>query len=571
MFLLGMSAFGDGSAACLLHDGVPLAAAFEERFSRAKHDSALPLRAVRSCLRLAGIEPHQLERVVFYEKPLRRFERILASQLGNFPRSSGPFANHMFLWLGERLWLKGQLSAELGVPMERIGFVGHQLSHAAASFYASGFDEAAVLCVDGQGEWECTTLFHGRGRELVPLRAVNFPHSLGLLTSAVAQFLGFIPGADDHKLGELAALGQPRFASAFEQLLKLLPDGGYAADLSAFRFAFDEQQLFTEALERLLGPRRVPGAPLRAGGGDMRDADVAASLWRRLEQVLNGLLGALRAQVPSRNLCLAGALSLDPWLNAQVVARGWYERVFAQPAGKDAGAALGAALYAWHAALGKDRHWTQRHTFLGEAPTFVGEEPPKASAGKQAPLPAEADAWGKCLAERLAAGQIVGLVRGRFEYAQRSLGNRSLLAAASLPDAKQRLNTTLKRREEFRPYAVAIPAARANEWFEIPPAGFELARYKLLAVRARPGTRQRFPALAHADGTCVVQLVDAQHDARFERTLDHLGRSTSLPAAFCAALNARGDPPVRGEQDARALFERSSIDALVVEDVVHER
>ncbi len=571
MFVLGLSAFGDSSGACLLNDGVPVAAAMEERFTRVKADARLPKRAAWSCLRRAGIEPDQLECVVFFEKPLRRFERTFVSQLGHFPRSCGPFAEQMFLWLGERLWLRGHIAAELGIPMEKLLFTAHHAAHAAGAFFASGFEEAAVLCLDGAGEWDCTSLYFGQGARLRPLGALRFPHSLACLVSSITQFLGFIPGTDDHKLGELAALGEPRFAAAFEQLLSIHPDGSYSIDQRAFRYAFDEQTTFAPELERLLGPRRVPGSVLRSTPADRRDADVAASLYQRLKQALDGLLAELKRRAPSANLCLAGSLAADPWLNAHIVAQGGFERVFAAPAPRDAGASLGAALYAWHAGLGGARMWRQTHAFLGEDVRIDVDLDCRQDARRGERIAVESAGWSAHVAERLARGQLVGVVRGASEFSPRSLGHRSLLANAADPDAKRRINQALKRREEFRPLAVAVPDADAERCFEIPTAGRDLTRFKLLAVRLRPEVRARVPHLAHDDGTCVVQCVDPQHDPHLAQTLQELARRTGLPLAYCVALNARGDTPARTHEDALRLFERSAIDALVVEDLVYAR
>ncbi len=571
MFLLGVSAFGDSSGACLLADGVPVAAAMEERFTRIKGDAGLPLRAVRACLRQASIEPQQLEHAIFYEKPLRRFERTFITQLANFPRSSGPFAEHLFHWLGERLWLKGQLSTELGVALDKILFTEHQVAHASSAFFASGFDEAAVLCVDGAGEWDSTALFHGRGLQLDAVGGVRFPHSLGWLVSSVAQFLGFIPGTDDHKLGELARHGTPKFQSQFEQLLIIHADGSYSIDQNAFRFAFDVQRTFTPALEAALGPRRVPGASLRASGADTRDADIAASLFQRLGQALDGLLETLRRKVPSRNLCLAGSLASDPWLNAHIANHGAFERVFVAPASRDAGAALGAALYAWHTGLGKPRGWCQRHAFFGESIRPQEGESGSGADQRSKQIPSDASAWGMHVADRLARGQLVGIARGAAEFSSRSLGHRSVLASAADQGAKRKLNESLKRREDFRPMAIAVTEDAAQRLFEIPAAGRALTRYKLLAVRPLPALLKRAPHLSNIDGTCVIQCVDSEHDTHLDCCLRELEARTGLPLAYCVSLNARGDTTVRTLDDALRLFDRCKLDALIIEDRVYER
>ncbi len=563
MDILGISALYHDSAAALVRDGLPIAAAQEERFTRRKHDASFPRRSIRFCLREAGISAADLDWVVFYEKPLRKFVRILATQLKAFPRSARAFSRAMFLWLGDRLWMKNRIVSELGVDPARILFTEHHQSHAASAFYPSPFDEAAILTVDGVGEWATTTFGLGRSRDVEILAEVHFPNSLGLLYSSLTAFLGFEVNEGEHKVMGLAAYGEPRFEREIASLLRVDEDGSFSLDVSPFRFHFDPERSFGDGLIRLLGEPRAPSAPLRMAPPDRRDADVAASLQRVLESAVLSLARELHRRVPSKNLCLAGGVALNVVANARLVREGPFERVFVQPAAGDAGGALGAALYVHHAVLGGERRFVQEHAFLGEP---VIEE---ARDGARR-LPDD-DAIVEEMARRLVAGKTVGWVRGRFEWGPRGLGHRSLLADPRRLEMKDHVNRSVKRRESFRPFAPAVAAERAAELFDVPAGGEWPARFMLLAVPARSRAKDAAPATLHVDGSARVQLVRADVDPLFHRLLTRFGELAGVPVLLNTSLNLRGDPIVRGEADALSLLERSELDALVVEDRLYER
>jgi carbamoyltransferase len=428
MHVLGLSAFGSDAAAVLLRDGLVVAAAQEERFTRVARDPSFPRRAVRACLREGGIEAQALDWVVFHEKPLRRFERVLASQLRGFPRSGGSFARSMFTWLGDRLWLKNRIASELSVPLERVLFASHHESHAASAFLPSPFEDAAVLVADGAGEWATTTLWRGTGSRLQLLAELRFPHSLALFTSALAQHLGFAPGGGESRLMELAAFGQPRFRAEVDRLLRVGADGSFTLDMDAFRFDYDSGHLAAPALERALGPARVPGAPLRLAAPDSRDADLAASVQAAVHDALLALLAELRRRAPVDDLCLAGEAFLDPTAVGRIARDGPFRRVFVQPAAGDAGAALGAALHVHYAVLGGARAWRQETAALGER---LPEEP-----GPGAVALPDDDAVLDMLLARLRRDGLVGWARGRFEWGPRALGQRSLLADPRRAEAR---------------------------------------------------------------------------------------------------------------------------------------
>ena len=560
MDILGISAFYHDAAAALLRDGIPLAAAQEERFSRHKHDASFPRRAIRYCLREARIHARDLDYVVFYEKPLRRFERILATQLQAFPRSAKAFSKAMFLWLGDRLWLKNRIASELGIDPSRILFTEHHQSHAASAFFASPFEEAAVLVADGVGEWATTTLARGHGSSLELLEEIRFPHSLGLFYSAVTAFLGFRVNDGEHKVMGLASYGRPRYSDELARLVHF-EDGAYTLDLSAFRFTFDPDKSFGEGLTRILGPPRAPEDPVLYQGKDSRHADIAASLQRVLEDSMLTLLHELKRRVPSENLCLAGGVGLNVVANARLLKEGPFQRLFVQPAAGDAGGALGAALHVWHAQMGKPRAYRMEHAFLGESVRPAPDDGALTLDDEDKRIDRMVDA--------LLKGQTIGWVRDRFEWGPRSLGHRTLLADPRRPNMRDHINSVIKRRELFRPLAPAVAAEQADRYFIVPSGGESPARFMLLSTDTHDDAVEKIPSVLHIDRSARVQLVHAEVDPLFHRLLTRFGEASGVPVLLNTSLNGRGEPIVRGERDALELLHRSQLDMLVVEDRIY--
>ena len=554
MRVLGLSAFGRDAAAALVVDGEIVAACAEDRWSRVSHDASLPRRAARGCLRRAGLQARDLDALVFHAKPLRQFERVLATQLRAFPQSAGTFPRSLATWLGDRLWIRGKLAEDLGLDPERVLFVEHHAAHAAAAFLPSPFEEAAVLVVDGAGEWATTSLWRGRDRTLEPLGEVHFPHSLSLLYSAVTEFLGFPPGGGEQRVMELAALGQPRHLDWLVSLLAWEQDGSFRLDQRPFRFAFDGERLYAKAFEEQLGPPRAPGAPLRLSAPDARDADLAASVQRLVEDALLRLAAELHRRAPGEALCFGGELALNQRAAARLLREGPFRKLWIPPAAGDDGAALGAALSV--AALAGEPRRSQ--------PIFSGDEPDVTELGGERLAGDEA-----VLAALLAALErdgLVGWVRGRGEWGPRALGHRSLLADPRREGVAALVNVAVKRREGFRTFSPAVPAEAAAELFELPAGADAALRWMQLCVTARPAARERVPALVHADGSCRPQLVDAASDPLLHRLLVEWGRRRGAPVLLHTSLNLRGDPPVRGAEDARALWERSGLPAIVIGD-----
>ncbi|MCG8462864.1 MAG: hypothetical protein MI919_41795 [Holophagales bacterium] len=554
MYILGISAFYHDSAAALLYHGVPVACVQEERFSRRKNDPSFPKRAAKFCLRQAGIEASELEWVVFYEKPLRKFERILVSQLRAFPRGGKAFSRAMFQWLGDRLWLKNRLATELDVDPERILFTEHHRSHAASAFYPSPFEEAAILTADGVGEWATTCLSEGRDGSITTLAEVHFPYSLGLFYSAITAFLGFEVNEGEQKVLAMASFGEPRFAEKLDALFTQAEDGSFELDLRPFRFHYDPERSFGPELEDILGPARLPGS----GAPEPRHFDIAASLQQVTEAALLRLLEELHRRSPSDNLCLAGGVALNVVANTVLLEKGPFRRLFVPPAPGDAGGALGAALEIHHRLGSGERSYRQRHVNLGEN---VLAQPREGHRH----VPDEGELISEVV-RLLTEGKTVGWVEGRFEWGPRSLGHRAILADPRDAEVAERINRRIKRRETFRPFAPAVPIADYHRYFEIPEGGEMPARFMLVAVPTREDAKGEIPAVVHVDGTARAHLVDPEELPRFHRLLEAFGEATGVPVLLETSLNLRGEPIARGEADALAVYDRSGLDALVVED-----
>ncbi|MFT7463769.1 MAG: carbamoyltransferase [Pseudohongiellaceae bacterium] len=569
MHILGISAFHGPSAAALLSDGVPVATLQEERLTRKRHDTAFPSRAIRFCLNQAGLESRELDYVVFYERPLRRFERVLLTQIRAFPRSGKTFSRSMFQWLGDRLWIKGRITDELGISPDKIRFVEHQASLASTAFLTSPHDEAAVLIVSDEGEWATTSLGRGHDGQVTMIEELAFPHSLGLLVSAVTQFLGLESGrGGEGRVMELAAHGQPRFLELFEKWLKINPDGSFEIDPSPFRFAFYSELLFGDGLVEALGPARSSSASLRMSADDSRDADVAASLQLILENALLGLVRRLADKVPSKHLCLGGEVAKNSAAVGRLLRDGPFASVFVPAAPGDDGAALGAAITLQHSLAGEsksggadvptpyDKPW------LGES---ILEDP-----GNESMALADDDAIVEALLGHLLNRRTVGWMRGRSESASHSLGHRSLLADPRKATAAEHMRSKVKTREGFRSFHPAVLSDRVEEFFELPAGGMAAARGLRISVPVTERTREVAPAVVHVDGTARPLPVEAERDPLFHRLLARFSEETGCPMLLHTSLNGRGEPMVRTEVEARDLFERTALDALVVEGRLYE-
>lgn len=564
MLVLGLSAHAPEAAAALVRDGQPLAAAREELFTGVRADASFPARAVRFCLTSAACSTDDLDAVVFFAKPLRRFERELATVLQGFPCTSGRFSRSMFRWLGERLWMRNAIQSELGVDPERILFAEHHQAHAAACFLGSPHEQAAVLTTGQDGEWATTALAAGRGARIEVLRELHHPHGLQRLVAAVARFLALDPLADESRLMALAGLGRPSLVEPLRTLIAVDADGSFRLCDGLARRDSAERDL--AVLEELFGRPRPADEPLRTAGDDPRDADLARSLREVLADVHLRLARTLFELAPSRALCLGGALARDPAINARLVTEGPFECVHMDPAAGNAAAALGAALLVEPEAVRAHRARARGPIdWLRLGPEAEGE--PRADARE----PGGPGELLDLVAARLAEGRLVGWVRGPAELAGRSLGSRAILADPRSAGPAARIRSGVKRREELVPFGALVAAERATELFELGPAAAEAARTGMLVARPRPEVAQGLAGVLHADGSVRLRSVDRGEDPELSALLERFGRATGAPVLLHTTLRLFGEPPARHEAEALRVLERSQLDCLVVGPRLYER
>jgi len=551
MRVLGISAFHRDSAAALVVDGHVVAAAQEERFTRLAGDRAFPTRAIRAVLMEGGVPAPELDHVVFYEKPLRKFERVLVNNLRAFPRSAKSFSQGLFLWLGDRIWIKNRIATDIGIAPEKVLFAEQLLATAAGAFLTSPAEEAALLVVDDAGEWATTLLGRGEGTRVEQLAEVQHPHSLGLVASALTQFLGFIPGEDEGKVEMLAAWGEPRFTSQLDDLVR--DDGGlFSVEQAPFRFGYDSDRLYENALVELLGPPRFPGEPLRYRSPDSRDADVAASLQVLLETRVLAIARELARRVPSPDLCFAGALSLNRTLVARLLRESPFERVHVPFASGKSGAAIGAALLA-------DPRRDHGEDSLGSLAIHVAGDP-----GGRTIQTGE-------LSDRLERGERIGLFEGPMEFGPRSLQNRLILADARGAQASRELLQACQHVEPFLTVRVAVPAEEAVRFFELPAGAETLAGRGQLLVPATDELRAAAPSALLPNGLAWPLLVEQARLPRLHGLVAEHGRRTGVPLLLASDFRLRGSPLVCSAVDAAEGFRRTTLSALVVDDRIYER
>jgi carbamoyltransferase len=586
MFILGISCFYHDSAAALLQDGMLVAAAEEERFSRIKHDYGFPAQAIAFCLQQAGIRGEELDYVVFYEKPLVKFERILMSTLGSFPRSWRTFGEAMIAWMGDKLWMKSLLAEQIGIPADRILFVEHHLSHAASAFLATPYDEAAILTLDGVGEWTTTTMGYGRAswddgaNEIVLTHEQRFPHSLGLLYSAFTAFLGFRVNNGEYKVMGMSPYGEPRFMDKIDKLFKVNSDGSFWLDMDYFSYHYSAEQTFSQKFIGLFGQPRVhesefftpktnpeiaPNSP--KAKENQYYADIAASIQRVTEETILKMARALHQQTGSKRLCMAGGVALNSKANGRILAETPFEELFIQPAAGDSGGALGAALYVYHVLLGQPRRWVQEHNYWGAA----YDEDEIMAAIRYAGFPYERIDDDEQIVTRavddILAGKVVSWYQGRFEWGPRALGNRSILADPRRPDMKDIVNSKIKFREPFRPFAPVILEEETARFFpcltdqeqQYPP------RFMLVVCPWDKALGQQVPAVNHL-GTGRLQTIRREWNPRYYRAVELFGQATGAPVLLNTSFNLRGEPIVTTPSNALNTFGNSGIDTLIMEN-----
>ena len=586
MYILGISAYYHDSAACLVRDGEVLAAAQEERFTRRKHDHRYPANAVEFCLGRAGITPKELGYVAFYDKPLLKFERLLETYIDYAPSGLRSFLLAMPLWLREKLWIREQVSQEAGFG-GKVLFTEHHESHAASAFFPSPFESAAVLTMDGVGEWATSSYGYGRGNELHLLKELHFPHSLGLLYSAFTYYTGFKVNSGEYKVMGLAPYGEPRYVKLIlDELVDLREDGSLRLNMKYFDFAAG-LTMTNGAFERLFGgPPRAPESEVT-----QREMDLARSVQEVTEEAMLRMARHAHRETGERNLCLAGGVALNCVGNGRILREGPFDHVWVQPAAGDAGGSLGAALSVWYQYLGNERRVAEvcrggadgmRGSYLG--PEFSDDEIEESlvtSGARYRKVPH--DELAETVARLLAEEKVVGWFQGRMEFGPRALGARSILGDPRSPRMQSQMNLKIKFRESFRPFAPSVLRERVSDYFEletdspymllVAPVREALRRETaageeagLFGVERLNVPRSSIPAVTHVDYSARVQTVRREESPAFYDLLAAFERLTGCAVLVNTSFNVRGEPIVCTPAEAFACFMRTEMDCLVVGD-----
>lgn len=553
MKILGISCFYHDSAACLLDEGRMVASAQEERFTRKKYDWDFPKRAVEYCLREGNVSIDQIDAVGFYDKPFLKFDRLIQTYIATYPKGLLSFLEAIPLWIKKKMWISYLIEKELGYK-GKIYFGEHHLSHAASTFYASGFEEAAILTSDGVGEWATTSIAMGRNKNIQILKEIHFPHSLGLLYSAFTYFLGFKVNSGEYKVMGLAPYGTPRFQDVIlERLIDLKGDGSFKLNLKYFIFPYG-LRMVGRRFEKLFGvPRRKSEMELKPV-----HFDLAASIQKVCEEVMLRMARQAFELTKLPRLCLAGGVALNCVANGRILREGPFQDIFIQPAAGDAGGAYGVASLLSHGVFNEPRRGAWTHAFYGpeysdaEVRELLNHESAVFRELSESELVRE-------VAQRLTHGKVVGWVRGRMELGPRALGHRSILADPRDPKMKDTVNLKIKFRETFRPFAPIVLAEKCREFFELDKE----SPYMLLVAPVRTDKRV-IPSVTHVDGSARIQTLKRDADPVLYQVIEEFDRLTGVPILINTSFNVRGEPIVCSPQDGWRCFMRTKMDTLVI-------
>jgi len=594
MYILGISAFYHDSAACLVCDGEILSAAQEERFTRKKHDSAFPINSINYCLEEAGINPAQVNYVVFYDKPFLKFERLLETYIAFAPRGLQSFIASMPTWLKDKLFQKSVIAGALkdlwGADIDweaRLLFSEHHLSHAASAFFPSPFESAAVLTMDGVGEWTTTSLAVGKGNKLSVLKEIHFPHSLGLLYSAITYYTGFKVNSGEYKVMGLAPYGVPRYAQMIkDHLIDIKEDGSFALDMSYFNYCTGLTMTGKKFDNLFGGPPRKPESQLT-----QREMDLAASMQAITEEIVVKLAKGIAKSTGEKNLCLAGGVALNCVANGKLLREKIYENIWIQPAAGDAGGAVGAALGAYHIMFNRSRKVSQdldgmKGSYLG--PGFSQHEIESALEECGAIFTTYgSDEMLEMVAQALADGKAVGWMNGRMEFGPRSLGGRSILADPRSPSMQRLLNLKVKYRESFRPFAPSVLREEVSNWFKLDSDSpymllvadvadhrrkeMTMQEQNLFGIEKLNTLRSTIPSVTHVDYSARVQTVHEDTNPLYYKLIKRFKELTGCPILINTSFNVRGEPIVCTPKDAFRCFMGTGLDLLVVGNAILEK
>lgn len=554
MNILGISCFYHESAAALIRDGEIIAASALERFSRKKHDASFPQEVIDFCLKEGNISVDNLDYVVFYEKPFRKFERNLIMSLAYFPKSHLLFVDAMKNFLTEKLWIKSIISSKLNINPEKILFVPHHISHAAASYFTSPFSNAAFLTLDGVGEWTAGCWGEASKNKLSPKQELKFPNSVGLIYAAFTAFCGFEVNDGEYKLMGMAGYGKPIHISKIKKLYKQHSDGSIELNLEYFAFHWSPQRMYTNKFQALFE--------------GLDTADIAASIQVCTEEIVFAMLNYIYKETKQKQLVFGGGVALNSSLNGKIINSTPFKDIFILPAAGDDGGAVGAALYVYHHALNNPKKKPLSHVFLGK--DFSGDEIEQVLKKENVQYKKlEKKKLIEYIVEKLTKGNVIGWFEGKAEFGPRALGHRSILADPRNQKMKDIVNKKIKFREEFRPFAPAILAEHVTTYFDVNASA--LSPFMLATCRAKPRAKKDAPATVHVDGTSRIQRVNKEYSGRFYQLLTAFYKKTSVPILLNTSFNVKGEPIVNSPKDALNTFRNSGIDVLVLEDFVIEK
>ena len=586
MYILGISCYYHDAAACLLKDGEVIVAAEEERFSRIKHDFSFPINAIRFCLDFVKIKGKELDYVVFNEKPFLKFDRIIKTIVSTYPRSLGLFQEVMINWMGDKLWIKSLIEEKIGIKSSKILFSQHHLSHAASSFFCSPFSEAAILSVDGVGEWTTTALgkatanWNGKGKNEIQLfEEIKFPHSLGLLYSVFTAFLGFEINEGEYKVMGMSAFGNPKYVDKIYKLIRVNQDGSFRLNMKYFTYHYHIKKSFNKRFKNLFGRPRDPSSRFVTDKTSLYDntnlpneeeikdnqhyADVAASIQKVTEDILIKIANYLYRKTTLKKLCLAGGVALNCVANSRLLKETPFDEIFIQPSAGDGGAAMGAALYVYHCLLAKPRKFILKHAFWGKEYSEEQIESFLKKNNLRYQHIGDEDKLIDLVVDALISGKVVGWFQGRFEWGPRALGKRSILADPRDGKMKDIVNIKIKFREPFRPFAPSVLFDKAEELFELNNSQKHYPlRFMLYTLPVKK--EDLIPAVTHIDDSSRIQIVDKQTNPRYYNLIERFYQATGVPAVLNTSFNLKGEPIVNSPEEAFNTFSKSEMDMLIL-------
>ena len=590
MIILGLSCYFHDSSAVIIQDGELICAAEEERFSRKKHDFGFPENAIQFCLKKANIDVSEIDYIVFFEKPFLKFERILKTVISTFPMSSKIFIQGMRAWALDKLWIKNKIASYLDIDAKIIRFSEHHLSHSASSYFCSPFNESALVTFDGVGEWASTTIGKGNNNDINILKEIHFPHSIGLLYSAFTAFLGFEVNEGEYKVMGMAPFGEPKYTDKINEIITSYEDGSFWLDMSYFSYHKSASKSFTKKFENLFGIPREPesyfftketGFPDYFGDkpkdyelqceSNQFYADIAASIQQITEELMLSVCLEAYKITGSKNLCMAGGVALNSTANNRIINELPFDNVFIQPASGDGGGALGAALLMWNHVLNNKKRFVMDNVYYGEE---YDDDQIMESFNKNElnyKFISSFDDLAEKVAMMISEGKVIGWFQGRFEWGPRSLGARSIIADPRKSEMKNIVNTKIKFREPFRPFAPSILSENVEEYFELTDKQkFYTEQFMLRVAKIKENKRSKIPAVDHF-GTGRLQSVKEDSNPRYYKLIKSFYQLTGVPVIMNTSFNVRGEPIVNTPEEALNTFLKTDIDVLVCGNYIIEK